>query len=545
MSDVFINIPNSGSPTWRSPVDDAADLPLNGNHDGDARVTLDTDSIWVWDQNTTSWKLAATPAGAVAIDALLGDVSATGPGAVPATVNFVGGASAADIAQSVLDTQAATSTNTPNTIVKRNGSGNFAAGTITASLTGNVTGNVSGSSASFTGVLAGDVTGTQGATSISSPTVTGKLLTGLVPGSNTPILATDSILIGFEKLQAQSSASSGSAITALTGDATATGPGSVPITLATVNGNVGSFGSSTSIPSFTVNGKGLITAASGNVVIAPAGTLTGTTLASNVVNSSLTSVGTLTSLTVSGTISASNLSGTNTGDVTLAAFGSSPNANGASLSGQVLTLQPADSTHSGGVTTTTQTFSGNKSFLGNTNSINLTINGTGGNGFLQLNSQSGTPTTPIGGFIFFSDVTNRMTQLNTSGFTTTYDSNGITANRVYTLRDVSGKFLLDSRISYAATSISTSPVTILNTDAFAMYNVDTSAARTINLPTATSVADRAYIFKDVTGTSETNNISIVPNGTDQIEGLNTTKIFQTNFGSWILISDGVSKWWMM
>lgn len=86
----------------------------------------------------------------------------------------------------------------------------------------------------------------------------------------------------------------GNYITALTGDVTATGPGSVAATLATVNGNVGSFGSSTSIPSFTVNGKGLITAASGNVVIAPAGTLTGTTLNATVVSSSLTSVGTLT-----------------------------------------------------------------------------------------------------------------------------------------------------------------------------------------------------------------------------------------------------------
>lgn len=64
-------------------------------------------------------------------------------------------------------------------------------------------------------------------------------------------------------------------------------------TLANVNSNVGTFGSSTSIPTFTVNAKGLITAASGNVVIAPAGTLTGATLASNVVISSLTSVGTL------------------------------------------------------------------------------------------------------------------------------------------------------------------------------------------------------------------------------------------------------------
>lgn len=85
----------------------------------------------------------------------------------------------------------------------------------------------------------------------------------------------------------------GNYITALTGDVTASGPGSVAATLATVNSNVGSFGSSTAIPSFTVNGKGLITAASTNVVIAPAGTLTGTTLAANVVSSSLTSVGTI------------------------------------------------------------------------------------------------------------------------------------------------------------------------------------------------------------------------------------------------------------
>ncbi len=72
-------------------------------------------------------------------------------------------------------------------------------------------------------------------------------------------------------------------------------------TLATVNANVGSFGSSTSIPTFTVNSKGLITAASGNVVIAPAGTLTGTTLNATVVTSSLTSVGTITSGVWNGT----------------------------------------------------------------------------------------------------------------------------------------------------------------------------------------------------------------------------------------------------
>lgn len=48
---------------------------------------------------------------------------------------------------------------------------------------------------------------------------------------------------------------------ALTGDIT-TSAGAVATTLATVNANVGTFGSSTQIPTFTVNAKGLITAAS-------------------------------------------------------------------------------------------------------------------------------------------------------------------------------------------------------------------------------------------------------------------------------------------
>lgn len=65
---------------------------------------------------------------------------------------------------------------------------------------------------------------------------------------------------------------------------------------------------------------------------------------------------------ITGTIAASNLSGTNTGDVTLAAVGSAPSANGATLSGQVLILQPADATHPGLVTISSQTIAGAKTF---------------------------------------------------------------------------------------------------------------------------------------------------------------------------------------
>jgi hypothetical protein len=132
---------------------------------------------------------------ASAITALTGDVSATGPGSVSSTVNTVGGSSASDIHSAELAANAATSSNTTGTIVKRDGSGNFSAGTITASfngnvsgnltgnvtgnltgnvngdvtgnLTGNVTGNVSGSAGTFTGSLSGDITGTQSATVVS------------------------------------------------------------------------------------------------------------------------------------------------------------------------------------------------------------------------------------------------------------------------------------------------------------------------------------------------------------------------------------------
>ena len=53
-------------------------------------------------------------------------------------------------------------------------------------------------------------------------------------------------------------------------------------------------------------------------------------------------------------------SGTNTGDVTLTAVGAVPNANAASLAGQVLNLQPADGSFPGVITTGAQTIAGAK-----------------------------------------------------------------------------------------------------------------------------------------------------------------------------------------
>lgn len=194
-------------------------------------------------------------------------------------------------------------------------------------------------------------------------------------GTNTTQVATTAFVIG------QGSAG----ITALTSDVTATGPGSVAATLATVNANTGAFGSSTAIPNFTVNGKGLITAAGTTVVIAPAGTLTGAALAAGVTGSSLTSFGaspTLTTPTIASFTNAthnhSNAAGGGQIDATTAL------SNGTNGSGQVcLVNTPTLITPNIGAATMGGTLT-----AGNTNSITFNgsaINGQGTNIIAQSN----------------------------------------------------------------------------------------------------------------------------------------------------------------
>ena len=166
------------------------------------------------------------------------------------------------------------------------------------SLAHNATSGTSGTTFPGTLSAASTVTGTQLISTVSTGTapltvtsttpVANLVASNINATSNSTLTTLSALSLPYSQVTGGPSTN---AITALTGDGTAAGPGSVGLTLATVNLNTGSFGSSTSIPSFTVNGKGLITAASGNVVIAPAGTLTGTTLNSTVVTSSLTALG--------------------------------------------------------------------------------------------------------------------------------------------------------------------------------------------------------------------------------------------------------------
>lgn len=85
-------------------------------------------------------------------------------------------------------------------------------------------------------------------------------------------------------------------------------------------------------------------------------------------------------------------------------------------------------------------------------------------------------------------------------------------------------------------------VVIGNSDTFVALLIDTSAPRSITLPLASGVAaGRIYIVKDITGTSEANNITLNIQGSDTVD-LQSSQSLNSNYGSWTIIGDGVDKW---
>ena len=96
--------------------------------------------------------------------------------------------------------------------------------------------------------------------------------------------------------------------------------------------------------------------------------------------------------------------------------------------------------------------------------------------------------------------------------------------------------------AFTATTPGAYPYTVVAGDAQRILLVDTTAARTINLPLATTAL--LFAIKDVSGQASTNNISVVPNGTNTIDGVNATRALNDNFGWTFFISDGVSNWSM-
>lgn len=157
-----------------------------------------------------------------------------------------------------------TGTVTSVTGVNTNGfSWTIATATTTPELTlaTSVSGIIKGSGGALTAAVAGTDYVAPGAITGSSLTMaTARLLgrTTASTGAVEEIAVDSSLVLSGGTLQRA----------ALTGDATASA-GSNALTLATVNSNVGTFGSATQVPQITVNGKGLITGVT-NVTITPA-----------------------------------------------------------------------------------------------------------------------------------------------------------------------------------------------------------------------------------------------------------------------------------
>jgi len=133
---------------------------------------------------TLIWSTTAAPSdasnSAKGIVQLAGDL---GGNAISPTVNSIGGVSSSTIGTINTTVTAATNNNTVSTIVKRDASGNFSAGTITAALSGNVTGSLNGNaSTATTATTAGNITATSNSTlvTISTLSAVGTITSGTI-----------------------------------------------------------------------------------------------------------------------------------------------------------------------------------------------------------------------------------------------------------------------------------------------------------------------------------------------------------------------------
>ena len=179
-----------------------------------------------------------------------------------------------------------------------------------------------------------------------SGTSSGYLISSVTQLANNPVTGTpssSSYLRGDGTWATVSGSGTVTSITAGTGLSGGTITTTGTIDIASTGVSATSYGSSTAIPTFTVNAQGQLTTASTAEVIAPAGTLSGTTLNSSVVSSSLTSVGTIGTGVWNGTAIGPTYGGTGqtsyaTGDLLYASATNTLSKLTAGTNGYVLTL---------------------------------------------------------------------------------------------------------------------------------------------------------------------------------------------------------------
>lgn len=231
-------------------------------------------------------------------------------------------------------------------------------------------------------------------------------------------------------------------------------------------------------------------------------------------------------LVVGGTITASNFtgssSGINTGDVTLAAVGASPNANGATLTGQILNLQPATAAFPGALTAADWSTFNAKQPAGN-----------------YITALTGDVTAAGPGSVAATVVSvggSTAANINTATIAANAATSANTANTI-AKRDANGN-INQGVIFPQVTKTANFTITAANDIIFC----DTSGgAFSLTLPPP--VAGKLYRIIDSTGNFGTNNLTLVRNAAEKIEGLAASKVLQTNWG-WFNVTSNGTDWFV-
>ena len=131
----------------------------------------------------------------------------------------------------------------------------------------------------------------------------------------------------------------------------------------------------------------------------------------------------------------------------------------------------------------------------------------------------------------------------------TYSVNGdlyFTNNSGSAVQITSGGSIISSAGAMQTVEINavSSNITISPASSYVYLTVDTTAARTITLPLASAVSSgRVYIIKDVSGSSNTYNITLARQGSDLIDGA-TSATLDSNYASWWVVGDASSNWYV-